>query len=113
MLQKDAYPYEYMEDWQKSNETSLTEKEDFHIRLNMEYITDADYKYVNRVFKNFEIRNFGDLHFQSDTLLLADVSNYFWNMPLKIHEPDPAHILSTQGLAGQGALKKAEVLLDL
>ena len=53
------------------------------------------------------------MHFQSDTLLLADVSNYFWNMPLKIHEPDPAHILSTQGLAGQGALKKVEVLLDL
>ena len=57
LLQKDAYPYEYMEDWKKFNETSLIEKEDFCIHLNMDYITDADYKYVKWVFKDFEIKS--------------------------------------------------------
>ena len=57
LLQKDAYPYEYMEDWQKFNETSLTEKEDCYIHLNMEYITDADYKYAKWGFKDFEIKS--------------------------------------------------------
>ena len=26
LLQKGAYPYEYMDDWEKFNETSLSEK---------------------------------------------------------------------------------------
>ena len=26
LLQKGAYPYEYMDDWEKFNETSLTKK---------------------------------------------------------------------------------------
>ena len=29
LLQKGVYPYEYMDDWEKFNETSLPEKEDF------------------------------------------------------------------------------------
>ena len=30
--------YEYMDDWEKFNEISLHEKEDFYSHLNMEYI---------------------------------------------------------------------------
>ena len=36
------YPYEYMDEWKKFNETSLREKEEFYSNLNMEYITGAD-----------------------------------------------------------------------
>ena len=43
LLQKGVYPYEYMDDLEKLNETSLTKKEDFYSHLNMKYITDADY----------------------------------------------------------------------
>ena len=35
-----------MDDWEKFNETSIPEKEDFYSHLNMEYITDADYEHV-------------------------------------------------------------------
>ena len=35
-----------MDDWEKINETSIPEKEDFYSHLNMEYITDADYEHV-------------------------------------------------------------------
>ena len=41
-LRKDVYPYNYMDDWEKFNEISLAEKEDFQSHLNMEDITDAD-----------------------------------------------------------------------
>ena len=47
-----------MVDWEKFNETSLPEKEDFYSHLNMEDITDADYVHGKRVCKNFEIKNF-------------------------------------------------------
>ena len=49
-LQKCVYPYEYMDDWEKLNETSLTKKEDFGSHLIMEDITDdADYANAKRV----------------------------------------------------------------
>ena len=37
-----------MDDWDKFNETSLPEKEDFYSHLNMEDITDADYVHAKR-----------------------------------------------------------------
>ena len=42
MLWKDVYLSEYMDDWEKFNETSLPGKEDFYSQLNMKDITDAD-----------------------------------------------------------------------
>ena len=53
-----------------------------------------------------------DLHVQSDTLLLADVFDNFRNMCLKMHELDPAKVLSPPGLAWQAALKKTKGKLD-
>ena len=42
LLWKDIYPYEYMDDWEKFIETSLPEREDFYIHLNMKDIIEAD-----------------------------------------------------------------------
>ena len=65
-----------MDDWEKFNETSLPEKEDFYSHLNMEDITDADYTHAKRVCKDFEKKHLGEYHdvyVQSNTLLLTDV----------------------------------------
>ena len=51
-----------MDDWEKFNETSLPEKEDFYSHLNMEDITDADYAHAKRVCKDFEIKNLEEYH---------------------------------------------------
>ena len=102
-----------MDDKEKSNVTSLLEKEDFYSHLNMEDITDADYVHAKNVCKDFEIKNLGeyDLYVQSDTLLLADVLENFRNMCLKIYELDPAKFLSAPGLVWQVALIKTKVKL--
>ena len=74
-LRKSVYSYEYMDSWEKFNETSLPSKEDFYSNLNMEDIDDIDYRHGNNVFKGFKLENLGDfqdLYVQSDTLLLAD-----------------------------------------
>ena len=42
MLRKGVYFYEYMDDWEKVNETALPENEEFYSNLNLEDITDAD-----------------------------------------------------------------------
>ena len=64
----------------------------------------------------FEIKNLGeyhDLYVQSDTLLLAGVSENFRNMCLKIYELDSAKFLSAPGSVWQAVLKKTKVKLDL
>ena len=116
MLQKGFYPYEYMGDWEKFNETSLVEKEDFYIHLNMEDIIDSDKTDTKSVCKELEIKNleeYHDLYVQSDTLLLVDVFENFRNICLEIYELDPAPFLSSPGLAWQAAWIKTRVKLDL
>ena len=61
-MQKGVCPYEYMDDWERFNETSLPEKEDFYSHLNMEDITDANYAHTKIVCKDFEIKNIGEYH---------------------------------------------------
>ena len=39
LLRKGVYPYEYMDGWDKFNETSIPNKESFHSNLTMENIT--------------------------------------------------------------------------
>ena len=53
------------------------------------------------------------MHVQSDTLMLADIFEKFWNMCLEVYELDPAHFLSAPELVWQAALKKTTVNLDL
>ena len=37
-----VYPYEYIDSWERFDETSLPDKEAFYSSLNMEDITDVD-----------------------------------------------------------------------
>ena len=58
LLRRGVYLYDYMDDWEKFNETILPEKQEFYCNLNMEDITDADYMHAKRVCKDFEIKQF-------------------------------------------------------
>ena len=80
LLRKGVYPYEYMDSWERFNETSLPDKKAFYSELNLEDITDKDYEHAQKVFKDLKLKNLGDYHdlyVQSDTLLLADVFENF------------------------------------
>ena len=101
LLRKSVSPYEYTDDWEKFNKSTLPEKEKFYSNLNLEDITYADYMYVKRVCKYFEIKNLGeyhDLYYKSDTLLLGDVFEKFRKICLKIYELDPVKFISAPGL---------------
>ena len=116
LLRKGVYPYEFVDTWEKFSKISLPSKEDFYSNLNMEDISDIDYRHANNVFKRFRLENLGnyyDLYVQSDTLLLADVFNNFRDMCIKEYELDPAHFLSLPGLAWQACLKKTNIELEL
>ena len=116
LLRKGVYPYECMDSWERFDETLLANKEDFYSSLNMEDITDVDYRHAKKAFKGFKMNNLGDYHdvyIQSGTLLLADVFEDFRNKYIEIYELDPAHFSSAPGLAWQACLKMTRVVLEL
>ena len=105
-----------MDSWEKFDETTLPPKEVFHSNLNLEHISDEDYKYAQKVWDVFEIKNLGkyhNLYAQSDTLLLADVFENFRNKCLEIYELDPIYFVPATELAWQACLKKTGVKLQL
>ena len=109
LLRKGVYPYEYIDSWEKFNETSLPDKKSFYSNLNKECITDKDYAHAQKVWTVFEIKNLRDYHnlyVQSDTLLLTDVLENFRDGCIKKYKLDPGHFLSAPGLAWQACLKK-------
>ena len=91
LLRKGVYPYEYLDSWEKFDETTLPSKEAFYSNLNLEDISSEDYVHTQKVWDVFEIKDLGEYHnlyAQSDTLLLADVFENFRNMCLKLYELD-------------------------
>ena len=76
LLRKGIYPYEYMDNWSRSDEEELPDKSGFYSSLNMDEIPGIDYRHAINVFDKFSIKNLGEYHdvyIQSDTLLLAYV----------------------------------------
>ena len=63
-------------------------KEAFYSGLNMENITDVDYRHAKKVFENIKNKNLGgyyEFYVQSDALLPADVFENFWNKSIEIY----------------------------
>ena len=54
LLRKGVYRYEYMDNWERFDETLLLSKESFDSNLNMENIDDIDYRHGNNVFQRFK-----------------------------------------------------------
>ena len=51
LLRKGLYPYEYMDSWERFDETSLPDEKAFNSELYLENITDKDYTHAQKVFK--------------------------------------------------------------
>ena len=49
LQRKGVYPYEDMDNWEKSDETTLPPKEAFYSNLNLEDISDEDYVHAQKV----------------------------------------------------------------
>ena len=102
LSRKGVYPYEYMDSQERFDEISLPNKEAFYSKLNLKDITDKNYEHAQKVWEVFEITHLGkyhDLYVQSDILLLADLFENLRDKCIEIYELDPAHFLSSPGLA--------------
>lgn len=57
MLRKGVYPFEYIRNWERFNETQITPKDKFYSNLDVADMIGADHKHGKRVWKGVDINN--------------------------------------------------------
>ena len=116
MIRKGIYPYDYMDSFDKFEDTVLPTKDQFYSLLNDEHISDEDYNHAQKVWKTFSMNNMGDYHdlyLQSDILLLVDVFENFRKTCLEYYKLDPCHYFTSPGLSWDAMLKMTDIKLEL
>ena len=126
LKQKGAYPYEYMNSFEKFNEEKLPARKYFYSSTKDEKIGDdgkisdghisvKDYLTCEKIWDKFEMKNMGDYHdhyFKKDVLLSADVFEKFIATCSKFYVLDPCHYSSSSGLKWDAMLKMIGVKLE-
>lgn len=116
LLRKGVYPYEYMDSFEKFDESELPPKEQFYSSIKKEHISNENYEHAQTVFKMFAMTSLGDYHdiyLKTDVVLLSDVFEAFRNLCLKQYELDPCHFYTSPGLSWSACLKMTKVKLEL
>ena len=80
MSQKGVYPSDFMDSFEKFNQTELPTKDQFYSILNDQHITNDEYDHAKKIWKTFNIKTMGkyhNLYLVSDVLLLTNVFENF------------------------------------
>ena len=119
LKQKGAYPYEYMNSFERFNEEKLPAKKYFYSsikdgkigddgKISDGHISVKDYLTCEKTWDKFEMKNmvdYHDLYLKENVLLLADVFEKFIATYLKYYGLDPCHYFSSPGLSWNAMLK--------
>ena len=121
LKRKDAYPYEWVDLYEKFNYQQLPPKECFYSSLKDRkrdksngHISNEQYLHLQNVWITFNFNTFEDFHnhyLKKDILLLADVFEKFISTCLKFYELDPCHYFSAPGLSWNAMLKMTKIEL--
>ncbi|KYN18249.1 hypothetical protein ALC57_09442 [Trachymyrmex cornetzi] len=116
LTRKGVFPYEYIDNVDKLNETSLPPREAFYSSLTGESISDDDFQHATNVWQRFCIDTLGDysdLYLKIDVLLLADVFENFRDTCIKSYGLDPAHYYTLPGYTWDAMLKYTDIRFEL
>ena len=115
LTEKGVYPYDYMNSFDKFNESQLPSIEDFYNQLYEEGITDTQHTRAKVIWENFNIKNLGkyhDLYLMTDVYLLSDVFENFRDMCLNYYGLDPAHYITLPNYSWSAFLSLTGVRLQ-
>ena len=122
LRKKDAYPYEWVNSYEKFKYKELPAKKAFYSSIDDGkrakvdgHISDERYLHLKNVWQEFGFKTFKDFHnhyFKKDALLLADVFEKFIDTCLKYYNLDPYHYFSAPGLSWDAMLKMTKVQLE-
>ena len=119
LKQKGAYPYEYMNSFERFNEEELPAKKYFYSSIKDGKIGDNGKMSDGHIDVNdyltwdkFEMKNMGDYHdhyLKNDVLLLTDVFEKLIDTCLKYYGLDPCHYFSSPGSSWDAMLKMTNI----
>ena len=115
-LRKGVYPYDYVDNPERLQETQLPPKSAFYSKLNNKDISDEDYIHAQKIWKEFKMKtmkDYHDLYLELDVLLLADVFENFREVCLDNYKLDPAWYLTAPGLSWDAMLRVTGIKLEL
>lgn len=119
VTRKGVYPYEYTDNWERLEDTSLPSKRGFYSTLTETGIKEEEYEHAKEVWGHFGCSTLGeysDLYLKIDVLLLADVFENFRDVCMRTYNLDAAHYFTAPGLSFDAMLKytgkKLELLSD-
>ena len=116
MSKKGVYPYDYMDSFEKFDQTELPAKEHFYSVLNYQDITDDGYAHAKKVWKTFKLKNMSEYHnlyLGRDVLLLTDVFENFRKTCMRYYKLDPCHYFTSPSLSWDAMLKMTNIKLEL
>ncbi len=116
LKRKGVFPYEYLNSFDRYNDTFLPPIEAFKSSLDgFKGIKEDDYQHAKNVWNTFNIQNMGeysDLYLKTDVMLLADVFETFRKLSLDVYKLDPCNYISLPSLAWDALLLKTKIVLD-
>lgn len=113
---KGVLCYDYIDSWEKLNDTKLPPKEAFYSKLNDDHISDQQYDHAQQVWNTFTTKTIGeytDLYLKTDILLLADVFENFRKTCLDVYKLDAVHYITTPALSFDAMLHYTKVEIEL
>lgn len=116
ITRKGVYPYEYMNSFEKFNDTELPPIDAFYSSLSDECISLSNYKHAQDVWTHFNLKSMGeysDLYLKTDVLLLADVFEKFRKICFSIYNLDCAWYMTAPSFSLDACLKYTKVKLEL
>ena len=125
LKQNSAYPYEYMNRFERFNEEKLPAKKYFYSSIKDGKIGDDgkisdghidvnDYLTCKKTWGKFEMKNMGDCHdhyLKKDVLLLTVFEKFIYTC-VKYYGLDPCHCFSSPGLSWDAMLKITNIELE-
>ncbi|KYM98774.1 hypothetical protein ALC62_10502, partial [Cyphomyrmex costatus] len=116
LTRKGVFPYEYVNNYDKLDETSLPPREAFYSSLTDEDVSVDNYQHAIEVWQRFRINTLGeysDLYLKTDVLLLADVFENFRDTCMEAYKLDPAYYYTLPGYTWDAMLKCTGVRFEL
>ncbi|XP_055308224.1 uncharacterized protein LOC129572305 [Sitodiplosis mosellana] len=113
---KWVFCYDYVDSWERLEETELPSKEAFYSKLTDEKVSDKDYAFATEVWNKFNVKTLGeyaDLYLKVDVCLLAIVFENFRETCHQIYKLDPANYYTSPGLSFDAMLRYTKVELSL
>ncbi|XP_011685782.1 PREDICTED: fatty acid synthase-like [Wasmannia auropunctata] len=116
LTRKGVFPYEYIDCFEKLEDTHLPPRESFYSSLTGGAVSENDYAHAVNVWERFSIRSLGeysDLYLKTDVLLLADIFENFRDSCVASYGLDPAHYYTLPGFTWDAMLKYTRIKFEL